>query len=72
MEVTETPIAAPMLRTRLNSEAPSVRRLGASVANASICSGVNTRPSPAPWIDDGDDQSRCDTSGVQPVIIQND
>ena len=34
---------------RLNSAAPSVRRLGASVANARTCNGVNTRPRPAPW-----------------------
>ena len=70
--VTDTPIAAPMLRPRLNSAAPSVRRLGASVAKASTCSGVNTRPSPAPCTAMVMTSSCTDTSGVQPVITQND
>jgi len=41
---TDTPIAAPRLRSRLNSDAPSVRNEGSSVANASIWIGVKQQP----------------------------
>ena len=71
-DVTDTPIAAPMLRNRLNSDAPSVRSAGSSVANASTCNGVNTSPRPAPCTTIVSDQLVRDTSGVQPVMIQND
>ncbi len=71
-DVTDTPIAAPMLRSRLNSDAPSVRIAGGNVANASTCSGVNTSPMPPPWITIAMMISRSDTSGVQPVISQNE
>ena len=71
-DVTDTPIAAPILRSRLNSDAPSVRSAGSNVAKASTCNGVNTRPRPAPWMTIATMISYCDTSGVQPVICQND
>ncbi len=67
---TETPIAAPRLRSRLNSAAPSVRIDGSSVTNASTWIGVNKSPIAAPWITIAMMISRSDTSGVQPVISQ--
>ena len=68
----DTPTAAPILRDRLNSDAPSVRSSGDSVVNASSCSGVKTRPSPAPWMMIAVMISRWETSGVHPVMRQND
>jgi len=67
---TETPIAAPRLRSRLNSAAPSVRIEGANVTNASTWIGVNKSPIAPPWITIAMMISRSDTSGVQPVISQ--
>ena len=67
---TDTPIAAPRLRSRLNSAAPSVRIDGASVTNASTWIGVNNSPIAAPWMMIATMISCWDTSGVQRVISQ--
>ena len=70
--VTDTPIAAPMLRARLNNEAPSVRSITGSVAKATICSGMNRKPSPKPWTQMVTISRVCETSGVHPVISHTD
>jgi hypothetical protein len=49
-EVTDIPIAAPMLHSRLNNDAPSLRSDGDNVENDSTCNVVDTNPSPAPWM----------------------
>ena len=55
VEVTDTPIAAPILRSRLNSDAPSVRSAGGNVAKASTCSGVNDQAQAGALQDDRQD-----------------
>ena len=45
----EMPMLAPMLRIRLNSAAPSLRKCGARVENATVDSGTKTKPRPSPW-----------------------
>ena len=46
----EMPIDEPMLRTRLNRLAASVRKRASSVAKATVDSGTKTRPRPSPWM----------------------
>ncbi len=56
-------VEEPILRVRLSTAAPSVRKLGGRVPNASTCSGTKVRPMPRPWM-------RPDmTIGVEPISI---
>ena len=68
----ETPIALPMLRNRLSSDVPSVRSAVGSVAKAMTCKGMNTKPSPAPWMTVLRIISHSDTSGVHAVCPQSE
>ena len=47
---TEMPTELPMLRTSVRIALPSVRRCPGRVANATVLSGTNTKPTPNPWI----------------------
>ncbi len=70
MTATDTPMALPILRIKLKSAAPSVRYFGSSVANATTCNGMNTKPMPKPCsivVVTIDQES---TSGVQAVMYQ--
>ena len=67
-DVTEMPIAEPMLRNRLSNAAPSPRKCGASVVKASTVSGLNTKPMPRPCTTMVT-ISRCsETSGVHRLM----
>ena len=66
---TEMPTEPPMLRDRLSSAAPVVRSRGASVSNASVCSGTKIRPSPRPWTTPLTITGRDGWSIAKPVIM---
>ena len=46
----EMPTLLPMLRTRVNSPAASVRRRGSRVPNTTVDSGTKIKPTPKPWV----------------------
>ena len=60
--VIEMPIADPMLRTRLKTDAASVLSRGASVAKASMFSGMKTKPKPSPWMMPSRESEKCRSS----------
>ena len=62
----EMPIELPMLRTRVSMAVPLLRNSPGSVANATVESGTNTRPRPAPWMMPVTTMVRVDVSVVKP------
>ena len=48
--ITATPVAQPSCRNRLYTPAASVRSSAPRVEKASVLSGVNSSPTPIPWI----------------------
>ena len=65
----EMPTEPPMLRDRLRSAAPVVRKRADSVSNASVCSGTKIRPSPSPWTTPLMITGRDGWSIAKPVIM---
>ena len=61
-----------MLRDRLSRLAAVVRRRGASVSNARLCSGTKIRPRPRPWTTPLTITGRDGWSSAKPVIICSD
>ena len=69
---TEMPTLLPMLRTRLNIAAPSLRSRGASEAKVTVVSGGNTKPMPSPCTTPVTAISRGVTSVSKAVIACSD
>ena len=64
----EMPIELPMLRTSVSIAVPLLRSSPGSVANATVDSGTNTRPRPAPWMMPVTTMVRVEVSVVKPTI----
>src|SRR3974377_990368 len=72
VDVMETPIELPRLRTRLRKDEASVRSVGGKVENDTRFIGTNTIPIPIPWTKVVMPRCHDVISGVHPDISRND